>query len=203
MPTPPHHSSNTCGCKPWKRMYMSAEHERRKIICKWENDLKDFEQGMTEYEDTIRMLKQELMHTHAIQTAQRNVIEKLQSTLSKNGLPVKSTIASLTNCIAKNHEICPLSLEPINKSPFPMGDATIPCDLVINPLRPDHKCAQLPCGHRFNSIWLIYHFIESNTFRCPICRAGESSFCFLRNELPPAVRKLLEMVEEMKKNRAA
>ena len=84
-----------------------------------------------------------------------------------------------------------------------MGDATILCDLVINQMTPDHKCAQLSCGHQLNSMWLIHHFIENNTFLCPICRAGESNFCFLRDELPPAVRKLLEMVEAIQKNRAA
>ena len=52
-------------------------------------------------------------------------------------------------------------------------------------------------------MWLIHHFIKNNTFLCPICRAGESNFCFLRDELPPAVRKLLEMVEAIQKNRAA
>jgi rubredoxin len=108
-------------------------------------------------------------------------------------------MASLTNCKARDHEICPLSLAPINQSPLPLGDNISPCDLVLNPMKPDHKCAQLACGHRFNAIWLIYHFIEGNTFRCPVCRAGETNFRFQRNELPPAILKLLELIEAAKK----
>ena len=81
---------------------MNVEHARRKLECKRESDLRDFENAMSEYEDTIHMLKQELMRTHAIQAAQRNIIEQLHTTLTNNGLPVKHSMTLLTNCKAKN-----------------------------------------------------------------------------------------------------
>jgi hypothetical protein len=202
MPTQPHTHTQPGACR-WKRMYLDTEHARRKLVRRWEGDLNEFERGMSEYEETIRMLKEELLHTRLIQTTQFRIIEQLQKTLLNNGLAVKHSMASLTNCKAKDHEICPLSLAPINQSPLPLGEDVAPCDLVLNPTKPDHKCAQLACGHRFNAIWLIYHFIEGNTFRCPVCRAGEPHFRFQRNELPPAILKILEKMEAMKKKSAA
>jgi hypothetical protein len=180
-------------------MYLEAEQARRKLIRKMENDLNEFDKGKSEYEETISMLEEELNHTRLLQTTQFRTIDQLQKTLLNNGLAVKRSMASLTNCKARDHEICPLSLAPINQSPLPFGDNTSPCDLVLNPLKPDYKCAQLVCGHRFNAIWLIYHFIEGDTFRCPVCRAGEANFRFLRSELPPAVLKMLELMEAAKK----
>jgi hypothetical protein len=184
-------------------MYLDAEHARRRILRKWENDLNEFERGMTEYEETISTLKEELLHTRLVQATQFRIIEELQTTLLNNGLAVKRSMASLTNCKAKDHEVCPLSLAPINHSPLPLGDTSIPHDMVLNPMKPDHKCAQLACGHRFNAIWLIYHFIEGDTFRCPVCRAGEPHFRFQRNELPPTILKMLEQMEQLKKKGTA
>jgi hypothetical protein len=210
MPTPPSAAANThrrppggslCGCKPWKRLYTRAEDAKRKLISEWEKDIHAYAQRAAEYESAIETLKEELKHTRAVQSTQRKLIEQLQGTLQSHGFTVKHNMASLSNCRADDHEICPLSLAPINTSPLPFSNDDAPCPLVINPVKPDHKCAQLACGHRFNAMWLIYHFIEGNTFRCPVCRAGESHFCFQRDELPPAVVRMLSMIDELKRKK--
>ena len=210
MPTPPSAANKVqrsppggslCGCKPWRRLCTKAEDTNRKLIGEWENDIRTHVQRATELESTISTLNEELQHTHKVQSAQRKLIEQLQTTLQDNGFIVKRNIASLSNCRAGDDEICPLSLAPINTSPLPLSNDDSPCPLTINPIKPDHKCAELACGHRFNAMWLIYHFIEGSTFRCPVCRAGESNFHFRRDELPPAVMRMLTLIDELKRKK--
>ena len=204
MPTSPpkRHTSannkNSTKCSPWKRLFMEAEHLRRKTIARWENDSHEFSRTISDGETMIKILQDELKHRRIMHTTQREVIEAMQKTMETNGIPVKRTMASLSNCRAADDEICPLSLAPINQSPLPLCNELGPCTLSLNPMKPEHKCAELVCGHRFNSMWLIYHFVESGTFRCPICRCGPSVFRFQRDELPPVVCKMLDMIKEMK-----
>ncbi len=178
---------------------MESEYTRRKHVVRLENDIAEFSKTIVDQEDTIRMLRDELRHRRIMHTTQRKIIEALQNTMVQNGLPMKRTMASLSNCKAADDEICPLSLMPINQSLIPFcGDSADKDILVVNPLKPEHKCAELACGHRFNSMWLIYHFVQNGTFRCPVCRAGPDEFRFQRDELPPSVVKMLKMVEEFK-----
>ena len=174
---------------------------RRKHIARWESDTLELSRSISDREDTIKILQEELKHRRLMHATQREAIETMQKTMESYGIPVKRTMASLSNCRATDDEICPLSLAPINQSPIPLCDELGPSALSLNPMKPDHKCAELMCGHRFNSMWLVYHFVESGTFRCPICRCGPSLFRFQRNELPPMVCKMLDMIDEMKKKR--
>ena len=194
MPTPP-----DCNCKRWRRKFMEAEHMRRKHIDEWENDIGDFSNTIADCQATIAILKSELKHARAVQSSQKKIIHRLQDAMASNGIPFKQTMMSIINCRATNDEICPLSLAPINGSPLPLSNEERPCSLVLNPLKPEYKCAQLPCGHRFNSLWLIYHFVNSNTFRCPVCREGQQDFRFQLDELPPGVIRMLENVRGLKK----
>ena len=180
---------------------MEAEHMRRKNIARLESDTIALSRTILDHENTIKILQGELKHRRMMHATQREAIETMQKTMETYGIPVKRTMASLSNCCATDDEICPLSLSPINQSPLPLCDELGPCTLSLNPMKPDHKCAELMCGHRFNSMWLIYHFVESGTFRCPICRFGPSVFRFKKNELPPVVCKMLEMVDEMKETK--
>ena len=200
MPTSP---KNTSDNKRWKRKYMEAEHMCRKYMSLWEKDVTEFSKTVFDCENTIQELRDELRHRKTMHSTQRKVIEALHETLLRHGIPFKNTMASLSNCRADDDEICPLSLMPINKSSIPFCDEIADTSMVINPVKPEHKCAELVCGHRFNSMWLIYYLIERNTFRCPVCRAGQSEFRFQRHELPPTVIKMLDLVNEAKKKQKA
>ncbi len=184
---------------------MDAEHQRRKYVARWASDVADYSRTLEDCHQTIQVLNDELKHRRIMHTAQRRMIESLQNTLKQHGLPVRRVMASLSNCRAADDEICPLSLAPINHShvPFHTSGAAAMVDqdtLVINPMKPEHKCAELACGHRFNSMWLIYYLVERNTFRCPVCRAGPEEFRFQRDELPPTVIRMLEMADAAKKH---
>jgi len=180
---------------------MEAEHTRRKYVDRWEKDMKEFSSTIAECETTIATLKAELRHSRTMHSTHRKLIQQLQDTMALNGIPIKHTMMSISNCRAEDDEICPLSLAPINKSPLPLSNDPRPCTLVLNTMKPEHKCAELECGHRFNSLWLIYHFVECSTFRCPVCRAGQQDFRFQQKELPPGAVRMLESVEAIKKRR--
>ena len=187
--------------KRWKRKYMETEHMRRKYVDRWETDIKDFSATIYECENTIATLRAELKHAHTMHSTHRQVIQHLQTTLDLHGIPNKHTMMSISNCRAADGEICPLSRAPINKSPLPYSDGESPSTLVLNAAKPEHKCAELACGHRFNSLWLIHHFIERSTFRCPVCSAGQLNFRFQKRDLPPGVIQLLKSVSEAAKTR--
>jgi hypothetical protein len=181
---------------------METEHVLRKHLDRCERDMLHLSATISERESTVATLEAELKHAHIMQSAHRKVIRQLQGSLAQNGIPNKSTMMSISNCRATDDEICPLSLAPINKSPLPFSDEEQPCTLVLNAMKPWHKCAQLACGHRFNSLWLIYHFVERSTFRCPMCRAGMEDFRFKRRELPPGVLLMLERIEAIKRHKS-
>lgn len=183
-----------CECRRWKRKYMEAEHLRRKYVDQWDTDIHTLSSVLDDNEETIATLKSELKHAKTMNSSQRKVIQQLQDTLTRNEIPIKRTMMSLSNCRATDDEICPLSLMPINRSSLPRSDSRRPSALVLNPMKPGHKCAELVCGHRFNSLWLIYHFVKSNTFRCPVCLKGQDKFQFQYKELPPAVISMLDTI---------
>jgi hypothetical protein len=186
-------------CRRWKRKYMESEHTRRDYINRWENDIKDNAETVAECEDIITALKAELKHTKKVNSTQRKMIHQMQDTMTLHGIPIKRIMMSVSNCRAADDEICPLSLAPINKSPLPSLVDGRPCTHVLNPMKPEHKCAELACGHRFNSMWLMNHFVEHKTFRCPVCNVGLDAFHFQEKELPPGVVHMLKSVDETRK----
>ena len=174
---------------------MEAEHLRRKYADRWECDMRDLSMTISDCENTIATLEAELKHARRMNSTHRKVIQQMQEDMSMNGIPIKRIMMSISNCRASDDEICPLSRAPINQSPLP-STSEHPCMHVLNPMKPERKCAELACGHRFNSMWLMNHFVQHNTFRCPVCRSGEGNFRFQHKELPPGV---LQMIEAVKK----
>ncbi len=132
--------------------------------------------------ETIEFLQAELRRAQREIRANYHVIESMRATLVANNLPVQHSIASMRVCMARDdEEACPLSLAPINSSPPPFEGCTL---VSLDSLRTDYRCAELLCGHRFNGVWLMHHFVRSRTFRCPVCRRGKRRFDFDTNLIP-------------------
>ena len=131
--------------------------------------------------ETIEFLQAELRRAQLEIKSKNRIIESMRATLLANNLPVQHSITSVRFCLAKDDELCPLSLSPINSSPAPFEGCTL---VALDPLRMDYRCAELACGHRFNVIWVMYHFARSSTFRCPVCRVGKGRFEFDSSMLP-------------------
>ena len=125
----------------------------------------------SEQSETIAMLEAEVRRGRNEIRRNFKTIMSMRATLVANNLPVQYSIASMHVCTAVDDlEECPLSLSPINDSPPPLDR----CRLVaLDPLNPHYRCAELACGHRFNAVWLMCHFVRNRTFRCPVCRKGK------------------------------
>jgi hypothetical protein len=178
----------------WKRAFMSAERERRKLERIVDVELFDLELDAKLFKKEIRVLEFQTKRDKCTIQGQRQIISTLQKALRDNAItePPGTHIASFKTCRAADEEICPLSLHPINKSPPPYDSSHAEID--IEPRKPHHKCAELHCGHRFNSLWLLYHFVDKNTFRCPVCRTGPVDFRFELEQLPMG---LVERIRRM------
>jgi hypothetical protein len=180
--------------KKWKRLFMHAEHERRKLKRKLDADLfeKDIE-GICNMRE-IRLMKEQRARDKNMISGQHRVIQRLHDLLKENGIPepVGTQVASFKTCRASDDEICPLSLQLINSSTPPYDHMKHP-PITVDPRKPHHKCAELGCGHRFNSLWLLFHFVSQRTFRCPICRRGYEDFHFQMEQLPAG---LVDMVKD-------
>ena len=186
--------------RKWKRHFMAAEHARRKLKRRSEAEIFEKELEGIRLMREVRMLKaQHARDKHMVQ-GQYRVIRRLQKLLRDNGIPapVGTQVASFKTCRAQDSEICPLSLQPINSS-APPYDAKHPA-IVVEPCKPHHKCAELACGHRFNALWLLFHFVARGTFRCPICRCGYEDFHFQLEQLPEG---LVDRVKEAMMGRGA
>ena len=189
-------SKNYNNNKKWKRLFMHAEHERRKLKRKSDADLfeKDIE-GICNMRE-IHLLTEQRARDKKMITGQHRVIQRLHDLLKENGIPepVGTQVASFKTCRAtSDDEICPLSLQPINSSTPPYDHLKHPQKITVDPRKPHHKCAELGCGHRFNSLWLLFHFVSQRTFRCPICRRGYEDFHFQMEQLPAG---LVDMVKD-------
>jgi hypothetical protein len=103
-------------------------------------------------------------------------------------IPVFPTVMSFRLCASKNEEEqCPLALEKIDACGPPFEGC---CDL-LDPLKQGEKCAELGCGHRFNAVWLMYHFVRNSTFRCPVCRVGRRRFNFDMATIPQCMARVI------------
>ena len=180
--------------RKWKRSFMNAEHRSRAMKRKLEARMFEMELDEIRSRQEIRQLKSRLSNKQEILQNQFGVIERLQKALKDNNIPQPpgTQIASFKVCKADDDEVCPLSLQYINDS-LPPYDPKYP-DIVVEPHKPHHKCAELICGHRFNALWLLFHFVARSTFRCPMCRHGHKHFKFEVGMLPSG---LLERINEM------
>lgn len=62
---------------------------------------------------------------------------------------------------------------PISQGPMPEAELEcLPPDSVFAPDRPELTGMRLQCGHCFNAINVLYHFVRNHTALCPVCRAG-------------------------------
>jgi hypothetical protein len=165
--------------KKWKRLYMQSEHARRAYKLK-------FRRMVSSFTETTEFMHAELRFHKRIIATQRKSIMEMQKTMAENRLPVKNIMASFKLRKASDDEICPLSLVSINESHHEKLSGP------FDPLRPHYKCAQLECGHRFNAMWLMYHFIKQSTFRCPVCRQGAKKFTFSVDDVPTSLKGLFE-----------
>ena len=159
----------------WKRAYFEAEHTRRKEKRKWKRAEAEHMRTISDQRETLMLMEAEVRRTRRELRSRMRIIREMHATLAQHNLPTRHhTIESLRICAAENdEEMCPLSLNPINSEVD-----------VLDPLHPNHKCAQLQCGHRFNGVWLMRHFVRNQTFRCPLCRAGSSRFNFDPASIP-------------------
>ena len=156
----------------WKRLFMEAEHSRRA-------EKQRLLRLVSEQSETIAMLEAEVRRGRNEIRRNFKTIMSMRATLVANSLPVQHSIASMHMCTAVDDlEECPLSLSPINDSPPPLDR----CRLVAL-----DRCAELACGHRFNAVWLMCHFVRNRTFRCPVCRKGKKNFNFDRSAIPEGI----------------
>ena len=157
---------------------MTSEHTRRQHERQWRREKQEMEKKLSEQRETIEYLTY---------TSIRDRKKLREITLEKG---CHTLIASVRNCEAVNdEEMCPLSLEPINTSPPPFKTTTTTPPPTMDPSKPSHKCAQLQCGHRFNAMWILFHFAKKNTFKCPLCRSGHGRFRFQMRDLPRHVAR--------------
>lgn len=184
--------------RKWKRCFMSSEHEMRAMKRQLEEEMFEMELQDIRSKRNLRLLKIQMKRDLSTIQAQRCIIGRLQKTLKDNEIaePSGTKIASFKTCIAENDEVCPLSLQPINSS-LPPYDPKF-ADISVEPRKPHHKCAELQCGHRFNALWLLFHFVAQSTFRCPICRSGTVNFPFDLDQLP---KGLIDRIKEASNKR--
>ena len=180
--------------RKWKRSFMNAEHRSRAMKRKLEARMFEMELKEIRSRREIKQLKSRLSNRQNVIQNQFGVIERLQKALKDNNIPqpTGTQIASFKMCNADDDEVCPLSLQYINDS-LPPYDSKYP-EIVIEAHKPHHKCAELICGHRFNALWLLFHFVARSTFSCPMCRQGHKHFTFEVGMLPSG---LLERINEM------
>jgi hypothetical protein len=137
---------------------------------------------ISEQDETINMLEAEVRRGRNEIRSKLRTICSMQATLVAHDLPMQHSISSLHVCQARDdEELCPLSMAPINSSPPPFEGCDVP---ALDPMNPQYKCAELICGHRFNCIWLMCHFVQNRTFRCLLCRSGKRNFQFDLGVIP-------------------
>ena len=169
-------------------MYYEAEHERRSQASKWKTREFELTRTISNLSETIELLHAELRRSKGEARSQSKAIHRMKQTLTDNNLPVIPTIMSLRLCVAENDtELCPLAMDTINKCSPPFEG----CCLVLDPFKQDQRCAELKCGHRFNGVWLMFHFAKNQTFRCPICRGGKERFGFDLSVIPSCMMEAL------------
>lgn len=70
-------------------------------------------------------------------------------------------------------EECTITMEPIAEYRLPFVPKSVKSTGLIK-AQPALTKATLPCGHGFNALALVYHFMK-NSMTCPCCRAGRAN----------------------------
>lgn len=141
----------------------------------------DLRRQVSDLSELVEMLGAEIRRGRCTIRSQQKAIASMRNLLMANNIEVTPTTMSFALCKAvDDQELCPLALLPINSCGPPFAE----CCQIIDPLSPTKKCAQLVCGHRFNAVWVMYHFVRNSTTRCPLCRKGDRQFRFGRDTVP-------------------
>ena len=160
----------------WKRAFYESERKRRDEKRQWDEVMS----VLTYQREAIHLLETELKRARLEVRSLHRVTRTMHATLKEHNLQAHK-VESVRICTAVDDmEMCPLSMAPINQSPAPFVGAQDAVDI----LKPNHKCAELGCGHRFNAVWLMRHFVSNRTFRCPVCRQGTRRFKFEATSIP-------------------
>ena len=171
----------------WRRKFMQSEHEKRSWAVAQRRREYNLLKQISDLTETAEMLHAQLrLRRHELRSHMR-AIRIMKDTLDANQISgAYPVVMSMRLCRAEaDDETCPLAMEPINTETLPFEG----CCPLLDPLKPDDKCAQLMCGHRFNAVWLMYHFVRNSTFRCPVCRQGRRRFTFEEGVVPECMVK--------------
>lgn len=122
----------------------------------------------------------------------RTKVISVQSDDSGRRVRVKRETLSirLVMSIPADGEECCIGLEPIAEYRmdwFPPSVAA--CMIVDEPLMT--KATIAGCGHSFNALALLYHFVK-NEMTCPCCRHGHSKKRMSMQSVPPHIREVME-----------
>jgi len=99
--------------------------------------------------------------------------------------------------IPEEDEECVITMEKISSYKLEFLDS----DLTFFEEYPDVRKAQLPCGHSFHALALLYHF-SRNGMSCPCCREGSTDVMDLVY-VPEHIRKqFATQLEKQKKTEA-
>jgi hypothetical protein len=172
----------------WRRKFMASEHEKRSLVVTWKRREYNLLKQISDLTETAEMIHAQLRKSKVELRSHMRAINVMKATLEANHLSVYPIIMSLRLCPATDDETCPLAMEAINTDTLPFEG----CCSLLDPLKPTDKCAQLPCGHRFNAVWLMYHFVRNSTFRCPVCRKGRRYFTFDADVVPECMVRAAE-----------
>ena len=168
----------------WRRRYLHSVWRLRRQERLHAFTTKKMTKTQLRLQRDISQLKNDLRRATKGLRAQELTISAQQNVLGQYKLP---SYSSFRLCTARQDEVCPLSLGNIETSTLPFAP-----DTVYNPSQPQHTCAELACGHRFSSMWLLYHFVKNSTFRCPVCMTGIKHFSFRMADFPEHLRPIFQ-----------
>ena len=89
-------------------------------------------------------------------------------------------------CAAQVGEECPIGCEDMATTELEFLPG-----VCYDPLKPEHRVAELHCGHRFSAMNLVYHWARSNSIKCPICRDGHPCARLNMRTLPSNFRNAM------------
>ena len=176
----------------WKRMYMSSEHDKRNWVVAWRRREFSLLRTISEIKETVELLHSELCRSKNEVRSQIRAIKRMHDIFDAHSIPVFPAMMSFRLCTSVEGESCPLALESIDSCAGPFEN----CCTVLDPLKPNEKCAELGCGHRFNAVWLMFHFVRNSTFRCPVCRKGRKRFSFDMDTIPQCMSREIYRLKE-------
>ena len=156
----------------WRRKYMESEHQKRKSNLKWRRNEFEMRRTISDLRETIELLHAEIRREQNEIQSQKRAIYIMKETMEKHNIPVYPAMMKLRLCDSTDEETCPLAMESINKCPPPFEG----CCTALNALKPRQKCGELQCGHRFNAVWLMFHFVKNSTSRCPGAESARNGF---------------------------